>query len=178
VWEPLWSLFGPVIIDPRDTMWFGAGEHTNNTAELTAIGETFCWILNEAPGVASAPATIFYDSEYAAGAILGKFEPGANLQLIRQCQMLLAELSKSRLISWTHVCGHAARGYIQGNFWADVLAAKGVRNEVSSHSRRWAATAITQENILLREICRKCGKVLSGAQSLAAHERLQIGARW
>ena len=36
---PQYLLYGPVVIGSWHPMWLGAGERTNNTAELSAIGE-------------------------------------------------------------------------------------------------------------------------------------------
>ncbi len=63
------ALYGPVILQQSDPVYLGATVHTNNTAELTAIGEACHWLLrvccNERYPHRPKEATICYDSEYA-----------------------------------------------------------------------------------------------------------------
>jgi hypothetical protein len=52
----------PVVVQQWDHRWLGARDETNNTAELTAIGEVMHWLLEEAPDHGSAPVHLRYDS--------------------------------------------------------------------------------------------------------------------
>eukprot|EP00973_Karenia_brevis_P075145 10439282-Karenia_brevis.AAC.1 len=52
---PDYVLHGPVIVQDWDHRWIGAREFTNNTGELSAIGEAMMWLRDEAPDGGSAP---------------------------------------------------------------------------------------------------------------------------
>ncbi len=68
-------LFGPVVTNRWDPNFLGAERGTNNTGELTAIGEARLWLLerseerygdpNNLQGLTVVPTYIYYDSEYA-----------------------------------------------------------------------------------------------------------------
>ena len=62
----------------------GAEVATNNVGELAAMIEALLWLEAEAPGPAEVPATIFYDSFYAYGAITGAHAVGANDKTCRE----------------------------------------------------------------------------------------------
>ena len=49
---------GPVMLNLSDQRHVGAVQHTNNTAELTAIAKAFTWLNTEAPGDPPTPAFI------------------------------------------------------------------------------------------------------------------------
>ena len=58
--EAFAELYGPVITDASSTLSLGATLGSNNTGELSAIGEALLWLRDEAPPGAAA---IYYDSE-------------------------------------------------------------------------------------------------------------------
>ena len=64
-------LQAPVVTEEWDHLWMGARDKTNNTAELTAIGETMWWLLNEAPDDGTTPVDIRFESQYAANMATG-----------------------------------------------------------------------------------------------------------
>ncbi len=171
-WEPDFSLYGPVVICAEDEAFLGATKHSNNTAELSAICEALLWLRDEAPGDSALDACILYDSEYAADSIVGINHGVENFDLVDYGRKLYDEVRQQRQISWQHVYGHAKAGYIHGNFWADALANKGAKGEVSTQSIRWAKPEEDHPKAALAtETCRKCGKLFLNARSVVAHER-------
>ena len=69
--EPDYVLHSPVVTETWDQLWLGARERTNNTGELSAIGELMLWLLHEAPDEGNVPMVVRYDSTYAANMAQG-----------------------------------------------------------------------------------------------------------
>lgn len=122
--------YGSVVIDATDPSWLGASAHTNNTAELSAIGEALRWVRDATTPTPPKHALICYDSEYAAKSVLGVFNGDKNRALIDRvrCEYdsTLAAMKQqhgdSAGISFVHVKAH------NGNKWnerADALANRG-----------------------------------------------------
>ena len=163
----LCALHAPVCLDKEDQRFLGAEQASNNTGELTAIAEALIWLRDECPGPKSVPAEIIYDSRYAADLTLGVTEPHANHELAQQCHSLYRQVSRSRPLSFKWVKGHSNT---PGNDKADELANQGRDNQITTHSRRWAApqrNALTAANA---ETCRKCGRIFRNARKYAKHE--------
>ena len=53
---------GPAVLDPSNSAFFGAHIHTNNTAELSAMGAALCLLENFFKFSDNACITMFYDS--------------------------------------------------------------------------------------------------------------------
>ena len=68
---PDFVLHAPVVVEEWDPLWLGARVCTNNTAELSAVGEVMIWLLNDAPDDGHQPVKIRYDSYYAADVAQG-----------------------------------------------------------------------------------------------------------
>ena len=82
-------------------MYLGAAQHTNNTAELSALGDAFHWLIHEADDepVHSnevKPKTITrYDSEYAAKMATGEWEPqGENKDQIQEVAKVMTQAKR------------------------------------------------------------------------------------
>ncbi len=88
-------------------------------------------LRHEAPGKNSSEAIVFYDSKYAADAVRGLTTIKENDTLISFATRILKEVTETRTVSWELVCSHSKKGYIHGNFWADLLAEKGSKKEIS-----------------------------------------------
>ena len=69
--EPDLVLHAPVVTHEWHHLWMGAREKTNNTGELSAIGEVMHWLLEEAPDDGTIPVEIRFDSFYAANIAQG-----------------------------------------------------------------------------------------------------------
>ena len=63
------ELFAPVNLNINASVYLGAQVGSNNTAELTAIGEAFRWLINKRSKATSSRVCIRYDSEYAAKSV-------------------------------------------------------------------------------------------------------------
>ncbi len=74
--NPDFILHAPVVLQDWDHRWIGAREATNNTAELSAIGEAMLWLLEEVPDDGTLSVKLRYDSEYAAKIAHGIWEGG------------------------------------------------------------------------------------------------------
>ena len=85
------ELWGPVVLDTGSALHLAAEYGSNNTAELSAIGEALHWLLEHRPlltkttasnVVAHAiPAVLFHDSEYAANVAAGRLNAHKNVHL-------------------------------------------------------------------------------------------------
>ena len=162
------ALHAPVVVEEWDPMWMGAREHTNNTAELSAIGEVMVWLLKEAPDDGKIPVHIRYDSEYAANMARGIWTPRANEELAQSVRELVEKVAESRVITWEHVYGHTGE---HDNELADQAADLGAKRRVSEQSTRWTTPQheVEQERDgIKREMCRRCG-VMYPERELLGH---------
>ena len=125
------ALYGTVSLDPSHTAaYMGARKWSNNTAELTAIGQAL--LATAATG--TREVAIFYDSTYAWNAAakttapVGRNTP--NTALIATVRRIRRS-NEERLgmkIKWCHVKGHSKEKggpTSHGNEAADGLANKG-----------------------------------------------------
>jgi ribonuclease HI len=118
------ELYGPVSTSPSHPLYLGAEYQSNNTAELTAIGEAFLYLskmIDRNPDGKLPPVTIFYDSEYAAKSVRGIFNGKKNKKLIKRIREIYQHEATRRggRITWTWVKGH---GNNEFNNRADTLA--------------------------------------------------------
>jgi ribonuclease HI len=158
---PDYILHAPVVVQAWDHRWMGARELTNNTGELSAIGEAMLWLLEEAPDDHNVPVHIRYDSEYAANMARGRWAVKSNEELAHTVQELTAKVMRTRSITWEHVYGHSG---VHDNELADRAANLGAQGKVSSMSRRWNAPppAVAELAYDATDFCKKCGvRVLS-----------------
>ena len=134
--EPDFTLHAPVVVEEWDHLWIGAREKTNNTGELSAIGEAMLWLLDEAPDGGAVPVEIRFDSYYAANMAQGIWDPKSNEELAAKVREITKRVMEKRMTEWTHVYGHTGA---HDNEVADRAADLGANGKVSAHSRRWAA---------------------------------------
>lgn len=114
---------GHVITQAGAANFIGAEVGSNNTAELTAIGEALRWLLTEGGG---DEAIIRADSQYAGNLASGAWKAKANRALVAHVQELWTAVSALRPLSWEHVRAH--RGH-RWNERADHLALRKAQNE-------------------------------------------------
>jgi ribonuclease HI len=79
---------GEVILDQKHDFFLGATKKTNNTGELTAIGEALRYIYAEVP----EEVVIRYDSMYAS--VQGIFNGAKNKELIDNIRDLFDKVKK------------------------------------------------------------------------------------
>lgn len=89
--ETIAEIFAPVELDSESPYYMGAEVRSNNTAELTAIGEAFIYVRDYAQnfvchcsGACSCTrlsVSVRYDSEYAALSVKGTFNGVKNKRL-------------------------------------------------------------------------------------------------
>jgi ribonuclease HI len=120
---------------------------SNNTAELTAIGEALIWcnqfLTTSPPPSNISRIVIRYDSEYAAKSVQGIFNGKKNVELIAAVRKQYAALqrvgsipsgqsSSAMVIDFVHVKGHSKSRW---NDRADELAGFGAAGRVCSEGR-------------------------------------------
>lgn len=106
---------GKVILDKDHDSYLGASKMTNNTGELTAIGEALRYIIAKVPD----EVCIRYDSVYAANSIQGIFNGLKNKLLIYKIRDLYKEVNER--VSFDHIKAHSGNKF---NDRADELASK------------------------------------------------------
>jgi ribonuclease HI len=129
---PDFVLHAPVVTQAWDHRWIGAREATNNTAELSAIGEAMLWLRDEAPDEGWAPLHIRYDSEYAANIARGTWAALSNEELAETVRNSVREIGLKRVMSWEHVYGQSGA---HDNELADRAADLGCQGKVSLYSQ-------------------------------------------
>ena len=108
--------WGQVTTDKASPVFIGACEHTNNTAELTALAEAICWLLDE-DDAPERRVLLRPDSEYAASVAMGTVAVRENHDIAAVVRSLYVALLKQRSnrVSWAHVKGHSE------HVWNDVV---------------------------------------------------------
>jgi len=157
-WVVKQQLYGPVIIDNMSPFSLGAtvgkairnmkvnflnpkNTGSNNTGELSAIGEVLIWLRDNVEATKQyTEVVIHYDSEYAAFSVTGEFSGPKNKDLYLNIRKILEQLrfDRSNLnIVFEHVKGHSNDTF---NDMADKLARRGCSGEICN-SGRYATTA-------------------------------------
>ena len=136
---PDYVLHAPVVTQAWDHRWIGARDKTNNTAEITAIGEVMLWLEEEAPDDGTVPVLMRYDSYYAANIARGIWQAKSNEELAHAVRELTEKMAQKRSITWSHVYGH--QGY-HDNEMAERAADDGCEGRVPAQSRRWTAPSL------------------------------------
>ena len=135
---------GPVVTDQAAAPWLGAVRPSNNTAELTGLGEALRYVL----GLAVLPPriTLVSDSEYAVDAMLGITRPRKNRALVARIVALWAQAGERLTLQGDgrlfvrHIHSHARGVGQDGHEWnevADRLAARGVSGTVWGVGPAW-----------------------------------------
>ena len=135
---------GPIVLDASSPEYLGATVTSNNTAELTAIGQALKYVLDKYASAAEFPHVVIrYDSEYAAKSVLGIWNGKhhrfhrcvdllnaigeKNAELIQRIRELLSEvrrLDSARPLEFLKVKGHSNNKW---NDRADELAELGAK---------------------------------------------------
>ena len=111
------ELWGPVETDSNSDWHVGAAKGTNNTGEITGIGQALMWLRDI--DKSSTPAVMLFDSCYAANMVTGRWQPNANIALVEWARNLLKDVEATgRPVHWVHIKGHSSDG---GNDRADEL---------------------------------------------------------
>ena len=117
---------------------------SNNTAELTAIGEALLWCLQyfrnaqNIAAVANQRVVIRYDSEYAANSVQGIFNGKKNTELIGEVRKYYSALQRVTMsgraleVEFVYVKGHSSSRW---NKQSDKLASIGASGNVCSAGR-------------------------------------------
>lgn len=115
--------WGPVELGRASPHFLGAEKCSNNTGELSAIGEALLWLRDE--DATTSAAVICYDSKYAANVTNGTYQAHKNVELATTCRRLYASelVRRTRQLTFQHVKGHS--GDVM-NDRADELVQRGV----------------------------------------------------
>ena len=118
------ELYGPVELDRNSRYYLRAHVGSNNTAELSAIGEALLWIRDFGRlYYGDARVRICYDSVYAANSVMGIFNGEKNTALYLYCRDILAdEKARGWVVEFVKVAAHSKDRY---NDRADELAKVG-----------------------------------------------------
>ena len=174
--EADYTLFGPVVLDEWDPVFLGAEVGTNNTGELTAIGEACVWLWENREERTQdgqvVPAVIHYDSEYARDLAVRAAAPRSNQRLAESVASWVEKVRSVRPLEFRHVKGHSGD---VGNDAADKFANRGREGHASPQWGRWADVPGPWVNVQNRdpdvvEVCRHCGRRFDTLRSRAAHE--------
>ena len=88
--------WGQVTTNTASPVFIGACEHTNNTAELTALAEAMCWLLDE-DDAPERRVLLRPDSEYAACVAMGTVAVQKNHDLAAVVRSLYVALLQQPL---------------------------------------------------------------------------------
>ena len=96
--------WGQVTTDKASPVYIDACEHTNNTAELTALAEAMCWLLDE-DGAPQRRVLLRPESEYAASVAMGTVAIRENHDIAAVVRSLYVALlqQRSNRVSWAHI---------------------------------------------------------------------------
>ena len=121
-------MFGPVTTTEAHLAFAGAGNHSNNTAEMSAVIEALSFLGLRGLVARDAKSRIVYDSKHDAGVCLGTDQA--------RTQQLMLKVQHRLRLTMQHVYGHTGN---LGNECADHAAALGALGFVSSRnlSTRW-----------------------------------------
>ena len=151
------ELYGKVELDPKSVYYMGATVGSNNTAELTAVGEALHWlqdygheyVTSSSRNDSQPKIRICFDSEYAFKSITGVFNGPKNVALIKHIRQLLntvEEKLKCKVI-WEKVKAHSKDTY---NDRADELANFGCRG-LTCQEGRYQSICDREKSIQMRE---------------------------
>ena len=122
---PVIELYGPVVLDNKNRFFLGATIGSNNTAELSAIGEALLFIQANSDSYKKYNIVIKYDSDYAAKSVQRIYNGKKNQELINRIRVIYDAVGTSRKnahlppIEFEFVKGHS---HNVGNDRADYLA--------------------------------------------------------
>ena len=91
------TMCGPVQLQQDAEDFLGASRHSNNTAEISAIGHALVLARTR---YQRRPVTICYDSEYAASIARGEWMAHTNEDMAQRIQKLMAHTVKEQDIEW------------------------------------------------------------------------------
>ena len=113
-------MFGLVVTTEAHLAFSGAGTHSNNTAEVTAMIEALSFLGPHGPAARDVEECILYDSKHAVGVSLGTIQARTHVQLALACQRSM--LCAQHRLRFTVQHGHTGD---LGNECADHAAALG-----------------------------------------------------
>jgi ribonuclease HI len=148
------EIFAAVPVNRNSSFYLGAQMGSNNTAELTAIGEAFRWLINNGDSTNYPRVCIRYDSEYAAKSIQGIFNGEKNLDLIANIRRLYRQAAIGRVVVFEHVKGHSNEKF---NSRADILAKKGAAGESSFTEKQGSVLKINHNQVMGGEFTNEIG---------------------
>ena len=132
-----YTMCGPVQLQQDAGDFLGACRHSNNTAEISAIGHALVLARTR---YQRRPVTICYDSEYAASVARGEWMAHTDENMAQRIQKLVAHIVKEQDIEWKWVKRH---DNIVGNERADGLAKCGTESKYHNAHDDDAWTAFT-----------------------------------
>ena len=127
------ELYGLVITNKKSSLSLGASAQTNNSGELTAIGETLLWFTHHRPHPRCPRLAILTDSDYCFKLFTGKSH--STSALVKKCLDLLSLCKESAPGISVHFMKVASHTGVHWNDRADQLANSGATGRSSNLGR-------------------------------------------
>ena len=75
------AMAGETITNPHNAWWMGVQTATSGSSELQGMQYALLWLLQQ-PQYYGMIATIYYDSDYAAGTIMGTYKANTHAKMV------------------------------------------------------------------------------------------------
>ena len=173
--KAIFAFHGPVESSASSIFWLGARIHTNNTGELSAIGEALLWFRDYAACPPFLFLTVYTDSQYCIDAISGgRAGTNSNTELINGIKALYESLAGQ--VELVKVAAHS------GDRWndeADRLAALGAQGKCCLPGR---FSLTVEPAVCQRSVIRAPAPTIQSAASASTPDIRSVitseGVRW
>ena len=158
--KELADLWGRVEIEEASPWYMDAKRGTNNTGELSGLGQSLLWLRDV--DNTTRTAIIMYDSMWAYNMLEGNWKPDVSVAMIRWIQKVLADVRRTMDVYFVHVKSHQDDGVplhtitdtaVLGNIRADKLVGWGNDRDIT------AGCAMVEGRGTASECRRHCGRL-------------------
>ena len=131
------SMYGPVDVDRNSKYWLGADRQSNNTGELSAIGEVLLW-FRDFISPATEFITIYTDSQLCIDFLEGRSKPKANLGASLEALAATVKGVYDSLVGQVELVKVPGHSKDRWNDHADTLAKRGASGDFTRVGRHGA----------------------------------------